>query len=87
VGYGHNGKENDPDVLIIHDPDTRWRFNDYLKPEEIKSGTLTGQIKGLPRDAAGFYRFRSSSGKYGIIGGMIVLEMLEGRVSQVTSSK
>ena len=87
VGYGHNGKENDPDVLIIHDPDTRWRFNDYLKLEGIKSGTLTGQIKGLPRDAAGFYRFRSSNGKYGIIGGMVVLEMPKGSKSQVASRK
>ena len=34
VGYGHDGKQ-DSEVLIIHDPETRWRHNDYIRVEKI----------------------------------------------------
>ena len=75
AGYGHDGKKDDPNSMIIHDPDTRLRKNDYLKTEEIKSGKLTGRLKGIPRDAAGYRRYRISNNKFGVIGGMLILEM------------
>lgn len=74
VGYGHNGKKYDSDALIIHDPETRWRENDYLKVQKITGGKLTGKMKNLPQDATGYTRF-STGGNYGIIEGMVILEM------------
>lgn len=75
VGYGHNGKNADSEVLIIHDPETRWRHNDYIKVQKITEGMLTGKMKNLPLNASGYNYFPSGYKKYGIIEGMIVLEM------------
>ena len=46
AGYGHNGKKADPRYLIIHDSETRYTLNDYLRIDEIKDGTLKDDIKG-----------------------------------------
>lgn len=75
VGYGHDGKKQDSEVLIIHDPETRWRHNDYIRVEKISEGMLTGKMKNLPQNASGYNCFPSGYKRYGIIEGMIVLEM------------
>jgi hypothetical protein len=75
TGYGHNGKKTDPGTIIIHDPETKWRINDYIKPELIKSGKLVGDVKNLPVEASGYTLFQTSFKRYGIIEGMLVLEM------------
>lgn len=74
VGYGHDGKKKAPDILIIHDSETRWRNNDYIRIKKILNGRLTGKLKNLPRDATD-YSYFSNGGILGIIEGMIILEM------------
>lgn len=85
VGYGHDGKKDDSEVLIIHDPETRWRHNDYIRVQKIDEGMLTGKMKNLPQKATGYYCFPTGYKRYGIIEGMIVLEMPT-RSSQTVSS-
>lgn len=75
VGYGHNGKNADSEALIIHDPETRWRLNDYIKPKTIASGVLTGKLQNMPQDAKGYAAYSTGLNSYGIIEGMVVLEM------------
>ena len=77
VGYGHDGKKPSSDCLIIHDSETKHRLNDYIIPKKIAGGKMTGKVTGLPRDASNHYRYQVSSKKYGIIDGMIVVEMPE----------
>lgn len=77
VGYGHNGKKNDSDVLIIHDPETHWHDNDYIKIQKLTEGTLAGDMTNLPQNASGYHSFSVGFRQYGVIEGMIVLEMPE----------
>ncbi len=75
TGYGHDGRNEDPSVLIVHDPETRKRVNDYIKTEKIRSGTLKGSLGGLPRKANRFIKFRESSYRVGIIDGAILIKL------------
>ena len=82
VGHGHDGQGEDPARLIAHDPAPRAGSgfsNEYVLPEEILSGTLTGAT-GLPRSAAGYYKMTGgmhvrSSADFGILDGVVVLTM------------
>lgn len=75
AGYGHDGMKPNSDCLIIHDPETADKTNDYLKLELIQCGKMKGPFKGLPINASGFYKFNAQSGNFGIIDGIAVLEM------------
>ena len=74
VGYGFNGKTTDPQCIIVHDPETRNRINDYITLELIENGTLTGRLKNLPREAAGYNRFKTGYKQYGVIEGMVIVQ-------------
>jgi len=72
VGYGYNGN---PDYLILHDPSTCFA-NDFVLPVQIINGNLTGNYKGLPRSATGFYEMDNMrSDKLAILDGAVILKM------------
>lgn len=75
AGYGHNGKEADSSVIIVHDPETAWSVNDYIRLRKIESGTLRGKLPGLPVNASGFYGFPSGFRRFGIVDGFIVIRV------------
>jgi hypothetical protein len=90
VGYGSNAKKQiNPSTIIVHDPIPRFgpeKTNIYIDLQKLNSGTLTGNYKGLPRTADGFYwyesytdgaKLREFKTYYGIIDGGIVLELAE----------
>ena len=73
AGYGWDGKEENTDALIIHDPESPEEKACFLLTERIRDGKLTGDYDGLPRDAAGYLRFRIGPHSYGIISGAVKL--------------
>ncbi|MCL2689583.1 MAG: hypothetical protein FWE57_07035 [Chitinispirillia bacterium] len=73
VGFGHDGNKENPHALIINDPDMRVQAANYIVTRRIESGTLKGNLAGLPREAAGFHRFKSSSKGVGIIDGAVII--------------
>jgi hypothetical protein len=75
AGYGHNGKTSDSSYIIVHDPETSRRVNDYYKLEPVPGGELGGSVTGLPVNATGFYRFANGHRRYGIIDGFIVIDL------------
>ncbi|WP_028580206.1 hypothetical protein [Desulfogranum japonicum] len=83
VGYGSDGVAINPDYLIVHDPSPRAGStfaNEYVLTSQISSGKLQGNYIGLPRSAAGFLTLSDgmhikSTADYGIIDGVIVLDM------------
>lgn len=77
AGYGHDGKGESPSSLVIRDPGRRNRPESYVAIEQINSGTLKGSLGGLPADAQGYYRFRHTRRRYGIIDGIVIVEMPE----------
>jgi hypothetical protein len=84
VGYGvdSHGKENS-NILIIHDPSSRAGkdfSHEYVQVKLIKTGRLTGDKKGLPRSAKGYYKLRGGmhikkTAGFAILDGAIVLKM------------
>lgn len=68
AGYGFDGISNDSMCLIVHDPGYT-TFNEYIKLEKIESGTMNGN------DASGYYKFKNSSYIWGILDGVVVLNM------------
>jgi len=84
VGYGidQQGKEN-PNILIIHDPASRAGkvfSHEYVLVERIKRGKLTGNKKGLPRPAKGYYKLGGGmhvkkTADVAILDGAVVLQM------------
>jgi hypothetical protein len=60
AGYGVNENgDNDPVAFVAYDPAPRsgkGNVAHYFHVEEIQSGKLMGEEKGLPRDAAGNYK-------------------------------
>jgi hypothetical protein len=90
VGYGSNAKkQSSPLTIIVHDPIPRFgteKSNIFINLQKLDSGTLTGNYKGLPRSADGFYwyenytdgvKMREFKTYYGIIDGGIVLEIAD----------
>ncbi|MDG5814337.1 hypothetical protein QA601_04560 [Chitinispirillales bacterium ANBcel5] len=75
VGYGHNGIDVDPYSLIYRDSETRNRINDYVTVEKIDSGTITGNLNNLPHDAKGYYKFRATRSRVGIIDGAVAFKL------------
>ncbi|KMQ50931.1 hypothetical protein CHISP_2073 [Chitinispirillum alkaliphilum] len=75
IGYGHDGKGENPNALIFRDPGTRNRLNDYILIEKIEEGEMVGRTQGLPVNAEGFYKFRQSRRRVGIIDGAMVISM------------
>jgi hypothetical protein len=88
VGYGTNAKNQpSPSTIIVHDPIPRFgveKSNVYIDLQKLDSGTLTGNYKGLPRSAEGFYWYENYSDGvkvrefktyYGIVDGGIILEL------------
>jgi hypothetical protein len=75
AGYGHNGKEVDSSAIIIHDPETPWRFNDYIQLKKVSGGTLKGNAPGLPVDASGYYMYSTGFRRVGVIDGFIVVSI------------
>jgi len=73
TGFGHDGIKANPRALIINDPDMRVRSTNYIVTSQIESGTLKGQLQGLPRKAQGFHKFKSTSMGIGIIDGAVVI--------------
>jgi len=73
TGFGHDGNRENPQALIINDPDMRVRSTNYIITKRIESGTLKGELSGLPREAAGFHKFKSSSHGVGIIDGAVII--------------
>lgn len=86
AGYGHNGKEADSSVIIVHDPETAWSVNDYIRLSKIESGTLKGKVPGLPFDASGFYGFPSGFRRFGIVDGFIVIRVNDADEDSTTPS-
>jgi hypothetical protein len=74
VGYGHDGTDIDTSCLIIHDPWTATRYNEYWKLTKLTGGTMTGNYRGLPRAAQGFYKLE---GRNAIVDCAVVLSMPE----------
>lgn len=58
VGYGVDAEgRRDDGVLIVHDPGSRGlRTAHHVRCARIARGRLTGRMRNLPRDAAGFHR-------------------------------
>jgi hypothetical protein len=83
VGHGHDGENENPAYLIVHDPAPRdgLEFNNcHVRVELIQSGWLTGTKTGLPREAAGYYKLGgelklNTRADCGILDGVVVLEM------------
>ena len=88
VGYGTNAKNQpSPSTIIVHDPIPRFgveKSNVYIDLQKLDSGNLTGNYKGLPRSAEGFYWYENYSDGvkvrefktyYGIVDGGIILEL------------
>jgi C-terminal processing protease CtpA/Prc len=84
AGYGKDEKgQVDPNILIIHDPSPRagMKFsNEFILASEIHSGTLTGDWVGLPRSAAGYYKFTEGmhikqGADFAILDGAVVLKL------------
>jgi len=73
VGFGHDGNRENPHALIINDPDMRVQSANYIIVRRMESGYLKGSLSGLPREAAGFHKFKSSSKGVGIIDGAVVI--------------
>lgn len=96
VGYGKDQNDNlDPNILIFHDPSPRAGktfANEYVRAVRITTGTLTGKFKGLPRNAAGFYKLTEgmhikSAADYAIIDGVVVLELQSPSSQDKSASK
>mgnify|MGYP001098765619 FL=1 len=84
VGYGVDENGNrDGNVLIVHDPSPRAGrafANEYVRLESINGGRVTGNKKGLPHDAEGYYRLTGGMhikkrADLGILDGVVVLKM------------
>ncbi|MDR2727743.1 MAG: hypothetical protein LBB56_01325, partial [Chitinispirillales bacterium] len=75
TGFGHDGIKENPHALIINDPDMRVQSANYIITKRIESGSLKGELFGLPRKAEGFYKFKSSSRGVGIIDGAVVISI------------
>jgi hypothetical protein len=72
VGYGHDGTGVNPDCLVVHDPASGSRFNEYWELVELTGGTMAGNYSGLPRAATGFHRIE---GRNAIVDCIVVLTM------------
>lgn len=79
AGYGFNGKKADSSYIVIHDPETPWSVNDYIKLKMVESGTLKGNVSGLPRDASGYYCYSIGFRRYGVIDGFITISVKDGQ--------
>ena len=83
VGYTTTGRNREQPVLIIHDPASRAGrefANHRIRARRIPSGELTGDKKGLPRSAVGYYKLGgelclNKKAQFGILDGAVVLEM------------
>jgi carboxyl-terminal processing protease len=84
VGYGKDEKgQVSPNVLIIHDPSPRAGeefSNEFILVSRILSGKLTGDWVGLPRSAAGCYKFTEGmhikrGADFAILDGAVVLKL------------
>ena len=60
AGYGEDEDAREaPDVFIVKDPSPRAGSapaNEHIQLEKIEKGTLTGDNKGLPKKATGYYQ-------------------------------
>lgn len=83
VGYGFDGKQLDPSYLILHDPGP-WagisEAHEFVRAEQLSSGTLVGSQTGLPTSAIGFYRLTGGmhlpqAAYIAIVDGAVVLKM------------
>jgi hypothetical protein len=75
AGYGFNGKKADSSYIVVHDPETPWSVNDYIKLKKVESGTLNGNVAGLPRDASGYYYYPIGFRRCGVIDGFITISV------------
>ena len=75
TGYGHDSKEKNSSSLIFRDPARRNKMNSYINIRRINSGTLAGDFNGLPHSAEGFYIFRHSRYRFGIIDGAVMFRL------------
>lgn len=75
TGYGFNKGKLSENTLIVNDPDSRYKGNEYIDLERIKSGVLTNNFSKSSVNASGFYRWKQGSGIYGIIDGFIILKI------------
>jgi hypothetical protein len=82
AGYGFNGKKTDSSYIVVHDPETPWSVNDYIKLKKVESGTLKGNVSGLPRDASGYYYYPIGYRRYGVIDGFITISVKDGQKNQ-----
>lgn len=86
VGYGKDEEMRaNPDILIFHDPSPRAGkefSNEFVLVSRIRSGKLTGEWKGLPRSAAGYYKLTGGmhikrGADFAILDGAVVLKLKE----------
>jgi C-terminal processing protease CtpA/Prc len=84
VGYGRDEKgQVNPNILIIHDPSPRAGkefSNEFILVSRIRRGKLTGDWVGLPRSAAGYYKFTEGmhikrGADFAILDGAVVLKL------------
>jgi hypothetical protein len=81
VGFGHNGRGSNSNILIIHDPlqgNEAFRDEITLQAEILEGGVLEGSALGLPRPADGYYRLEGierGEGEFAILNSAIVLKM------------
>jgi len=82
TGHGHNGLENNPNVITIHDPYNRVKGDHYIKVGKINEGNLIvnkdDNESSLTDKATGFYEISSRFNYFepdevGIINGVISL--------------
>ncbi|MHC4487848.1 MAG: S41 family peptidase [Planctomycetota bacterium] len=84
VGYGKDEKgQLNSNILIIHDPSPRTGSefsNEFILVSRIRSGRLTGEWVGLPRRAAGYYKFTGGmhikrGADFAVLDGAVVLKL------------
>lgn len=73
VGYGYDGHRENPQSIVVHDPDLRNITNSYITLEKISDGKIVNDY-GKPVGAAGYWRFKTGI-NYGIINGTVLLSL------------
>lgn len=86
TGYGFTKGKLSGNGFTINDPDSRYNGNEYIDLDRIKSGVLTNNFSKSPVNASGFYRWKYSSGIYGIIDGFIILKIEKQPSSSISLS-
>jgi hypothetical protein len=75
------------DNIVVHDPSSSSDCCETIPLTTLQKGILKGDIDGLPLPAEGFRCFRNKYGTYGIIDGVIILELKENMLRRAAGSQ